>query len=75
MGELDEKAFMTLQAIGEEKVDELGSKNIKKWFHEMRLAQSEETGKCSYCEKRMNIPLYRVKIAAAVSDDLVIPCN
>ena len=37
MGELDENAFMTLQGIGEEKVDELGSKNIKIWFNEMRL--------------------------------------
>jgi hypothetical protein len=75
MKEADEKAYFTLLPIGEDKVEELGSKNLRRWFEEMRLAQSEDTGECSYCGTRMNIPLYKVKIAANVSDDLVIPCN
>lgn len=75
MKDLDEKTFFTLLTVGEDKVEELGSKNLKRWFQEMRLAQSEDTGQCSYCEQRINIPLYKVKIAANVSDDLVIPCN
>lgn len=75
MNELDEKAFKIMLEIGIDKVEELGSKNIKKWLYEMLLAQSEDAGSCSYCEKRINIPLYKVKIAASVSDDLVIPCN
>jgi hypothetical protein len=75
MNDADEKSFFALLPIGEDKVEELGSKNLRRWFEEMRLAQSEDTGQCSYCEQRTNIPLYKVKIAANVSEDLVIPCN
>jgi hypothetical protein len=44
MNDADEKTFLTLLAFGEDRVEELGSKNLKRWFQEMRLAQSEETG-------------------------------
>jgi hypothetical protein len=44
MKDLDEKTFFTLLTVGEDKVEELGSKNLKRWFQEMRLAQSEDTG-------------------------------
>ena len=74
LSDADEKAFTTLLSIGEDKIEELGSKNLKKWFTEMKLEQAEEVGQCSYCEARINIPLYKVKIAAIVSEDAIIPC-
>jgi hypothetical protein len=44
MKDVDEKTFFTLLPIGEDRVEELGSKNLRRWFQEMRLAQSEDTG-------------------------------
>ena len=74
MSEHDEKAFQSLISLGEAAIETGGSKNLKKWFQEMKDAQAEEIGQCSYCEKRMNVALYKINIAAAISSDLVLPC-
>ena len=44
MNETDEDNFLKLLSIGEDKIDQLAPKNISKWFNDMRLSQSEETG-------------------------------
>lgn len=66
--------MVALLSIGETVVETSGSKNLKRWFQEMKEGLVEEIGQCSYCEKRMNVAMYKIKIAAATSEDLVLPC-
>ena len=51
------------------------SPNMQRWYLEISSLMTEEQASCSFCQKSVTVPLLRVMIAAAQSQDALIECE